>query len=622
MRLPQALGISIALVLLTSVLAYSQKNLPKEEFVDVLIGFKGEPDVYDEQGVMAMGGDIKYVFEYVNVTALRLPKSAIKMMENNPNVSFIEPDGKVTIMEHTSTVPEYQKSWGVDHIQADKVHNKAKGNGVNICILDTGIDYNHPDLAGRFQVGKDFVNGDDDPLDDNGHGTAVSGVASAILNGAGVVGAAPEANLYVGKVLNQAGSGFFSDVIAGIEWCVQNNVKIINMSFGAPPNQNIQIPQALEDAVNFAYNSGVLLVAAAGNAGNCIGTGDNVAYPARYDSVIAVTNTNKSDQRPCILLGTPSTGPAVELSAPGLDIESTWLNGSYKINSGTSFSTPHVSGSAALLWLSNEVAWQSAGYTNGNGVWTNTEIRTVLDMTAKDLGPAGRDNLFGFGLVRPDLAAKFSSPNSGSNLPAFGNCILSTNFEDPISMNAIASTKGGIPIGKIVHSEKQVFNCELEQGNVPVIADVTIMVEVYHDMSTRSIVRNQAEVITCLKNLGDLSVIGCKARVPPKDPIVTQNCVEMNDITHKQEMSTIVSPTDSSVVKTVEAQKEVFNCTFGTLETTDDKKVDVIIFTSIWEDLDKLNGNTIVKRNIRAITCVVSVDKAIVESCKFSTVQF
>jgi hypothetical protein len=374
------------------MLTHSNVYSEEEGYVDVLIGFTEEAD---QSQVVEEGADIKYNFTSIDVVAASVPEEALDVLATDPNIEFIEFDAPVYALGHTSSIAEYQNSWGVDHIGADVVHAGGnKGTGVKICVLDTGIDYNHPDLAANYKGGKDFINSDNDPKDDNGHGSNVSGIIAAVLNGAGVVGVAPEAHLYVGKVLNNFGSGSISDVIAGIEWCVDQQAKIISMSLGSSTGS-----RAWKDALDAAYSDGILLVAAAGNGGNCDGTGNNVRYPAKYDSVIAVAMTDQTDARHC----KSSTGSTVELSAPGVAIKSTSLNGLYFTNSGTSMSAPHVSGSAALIMRTDETVWAHLGYTNGDGVWSNGEVRKVLAKTAQDLGPNGRDSKFGFGLVRPDL---------------------------------------------------------------------------------------------------------------------------------------------------------------------------------------------------------------------------
>lgn len=359
--------------------------------VPVIIGLKNKPDQADNNMIHGYGGEIKYSYSIINAIAARVPEKAIDALKKNPNVEYVEIDGEVHALGEI--LP-----WGVDRIGAALVHPYNKGTGVRVAIIDTGIDYTHPDLNDNYMGGYNFVNNNADPMDDNGHGTHVAGIVAAEDNDFGVIGVAPEAYLYGVKVLDRNGSGYFSDVIAGIDWSVQNGMQVISMSLGANTGSD-----ALKAACDNAYNAGVLLVAAAGNDGNHLGTGDSVDYPARYESVIAVAATDSSSSN--TRASWSSTGPAVELSAPGVIINSTLFGGAYGTKSGTSMAAPHVSGTAALVFKSDETAWKLAGYTNGDGIWTNIEVRNVLDNTADNLGAPGRDNLYGYGLVDADEAA-------------------------------------------------------------------------------------------------------------------------------------------------------------------------------------------------------------------------
>ena len=369
---------SVLLILVVSLVPYS---LAAQNKVDVLIGFNGKPD---DSVVRAFGGDVKYDFApFINVIAASVPESAIQGLSHNPNITYVEPDAEAHIMGHaTSLNTEYQNSWGVNHIEADVVHSYNKGTGIRVCVVDTGIDYTHPDLNDNYVTGWDFVNGDAFPFDDNGHGTHVSGTIAAELNGEGVVGVAPEADLIVAKVLNSAGSGSYSNVIAGINWCASNSAKVISMSLGGSSGSD-----ALKTAVDTAYGKDILVVAAAGNSGNKAGKNDSVGYPAKYDSVIAVAATDANNKR----ASWSSTGPKVEISAPGVSIKSTLLGGGYTTMSGTSMATPHVSGVAALMW-------------KDDGSLSSAQVRNILDSTALELGASGRDNLYGYGLVRANFA--------------------------------------------------------------------------------------------------------------------------------------------------------------------------------------------------------------------------
>lgn len=181
---------------------------------------------------------------------------------------------------------------------------------------------------GHCVAGWDFVNNDADPFDDNGHGTHVAGTIAAADNGSGVVGVAPEATLYALKVLDQSGSGVFSNVIAAVQLAVDLGIQVTNNSYGSTQDPGSLVQAAFDNAAA----AGMLHVAAAGNSGNCLGTGDSVLFPARYGSVIAVAATDQADVSPCF----SSTGPTVELAAPGVSINSTAPGGGYQVLSGTS----------------------------------------------------------------------------------------------------------------------------------------------------------------------------------------------------------------------------------------------------------------------------------------------
>jgi len=294
-----------------------------------------------------------------------------------------------------------------------------KGTGIYIAVLDTGIDYTHPELGENYAGGYDFVNSDSDPKDDHGHGTHVSGTIAAEDNTEGVIGVAPEAKIYAVKVLDQKGVGSYSDVIAGIEWAVLgpdglegngDDSKIISMSLGGGSDS-----QALHDAVDAAYQKGVLLVAAAGNNGDGEPYDEDTwSYPAAYSSVIAVGATDEDDA----LASFSTSAGYLELSAPGVNIYSTmptydvtltssgppWSRYSknYDYMSGTSMACPHVSGTAALVLYS---LIDSAYDSDGDGWWDPSEVRAKLSDTAEDLGETGWDKGYGYGLVDAESAA-------------------------------------------------------------------------------------------------------------------------------------------------------------------------------------------------------------------------
>jgi len=351
----------------------------------VLIGFATQPGRAEEALVRGTGGTIKHTYHIVPAIAADVPGAVIAQLRANRQITHVHPDGRVQALD-----TELDGSWGVKRIGAGTVHSYNRGTGVKVAILDTGIDYTHIDLDANYVRGYDFVNSDIDPMDDHGHGTHVAGIVAAEDNGTGVVGVAPEAKLYALKVLDASGSGYWSDIIAALQWAVDNNMQMVNMSLGAD-----RAPDDVKNACDNAYAAGVLLFAAAGNDGNPRGKGNSVDCPARYDSVIAVAATDQSDQR----ASWSSTGDQVELAVPGVDINSTLLGGGYGEKSGTSMSSPHVAGTAALVWT----AFPD---------WTNAGVRNQLQVTAVDLGKEGKDSLYGYGLVDADEAAPSTEPNN------------------------------------------------------------------------------------------------------------------------------------------------------------------------------------------------------------------
>lgn len=355
--------------LLLAVPASLQAQPPSR--VDVLIGFVSPPTPEDVAILRAVGGQVRHVYSIVPAVAVSVPEPALRGLARDHRVRYIEADGPVY-----ATAQEVP--WGIHRLFNDSEPNRtatwtstAKGAGIKVAVLDTGIA-NHEDLA--VAGGVSFVGGG--YSDGHGHGTHVAGTIAALDNTVGVVGAAPGAALYAVKVLSDSGSGTISGVVAGIDWSVANGMDVVNMSLSGGHHQT------LKDAADNAYAAGVLLVASAGNSGNSAGTGNNVGYPAAYDSVIAVAASDINNKRASF----SSTGPQVELTAPGVAIKST-VPGGYATWNGTSMASPHVAGTAALVLAANPSL-------------TAGEVRKILQDTARDLGPAGRDSHYGFGLVR------------------------------------------------------------------------------------------------------------------------------------------------------------------------------------------------------------------------------
>ena len=354
----------------------------------VFIGFKQQPGSAERTLVRRARGAITRGYQLIPALAVRLPEVEIERLRENTEIAYIEEDAIYWAATDSGRAEESDNSWGARQIFAHTAHAKGhRGAGVKVAILDSGIDYDHPDLTARYRGGYDFVFDDDDPFDDNfeSHGTHVAGIIAAQNNGVGIMGVAPEVELFSLKVLDGAGFGLGEWIIAGIDWAVQNGMDIVNLSLEG------RHTQALQEACDAAYRAGVLLVAAAGN------TGHVVVFPAAYDSVIAVTATDSAD-----LPGDfAPRGSELELAAPGVDILSTVAGGGYGFLSGTSRAASFVTGCAALYMLANSED------LSGDGLADHEDVRLLLQVTAIDLGAMGKDAIYGHGLVN---AGGLSSP--------------------------------------------------------------------------------------------------------------------------------------------------------------------------------------------------------------------
>jgi subtilisin len=325
-------------------------------------------------------GRLRRRFSSIPAVAASLTADEIAALGNDSSVAYIEPD---RTFEASPTVPSAEEtaSWGVAHIGAAVAHARGiTGAGVKVAVLDTGVDYTHPELSPRYQGGYNFMDDTADPLDDayDSHGTQVAGIIAASLDGNGMVGVAPGVSLYAVKVLDGGGFGDLSAILAGIDWAIAHHMDVVNMSFGTTMES-----QALEDACNAASSAGIVLVAGTGYRRT-----DPVSFPAAYPSVIGVSATDQSD----VITNFSPVGPGVTLAAPGVSILSTRIAGGYIALSGTSQAAPHVAGLAALI-LSSGIA-----DANGDGRRSD-DVRERLQRAARDLGAAGRDDQYGYGLV-------------------------------------------------------------------------------------------------------------------------------------------------------------------------------------------------------------------------------
>ncbi|MFU8767122.1 MAG: S8 family serine peptidase [Candidatus Methanoperedens sp.] len=383
-------------------------------------------------------GDAKDVKQFwiVNAIAVKASPGLIKKIAARDDVERIELDGELRILEGFSArVSQGQVDNATDeikHINATGVWEFGiDGTGINVSVVDTGINASHPDFSGRVIGWVDFVRGDDAlSYDDNGHGTHVAGTVAGNGSGGTATGVAPNVSLFSVKVLNNSGSGYSSAIISGIEWSINNKANLISLSLGSEVESD-----AITSALNNAIDAGVVVVAAAGNNGP---SDHSINYPAAQENVIAVGATDIND----VIAGFSSRGPTTDgrikpdVSAPGVTITSLdYASSGYIEYSGTSMATPHVSGAAALLL--------HAANTLGISL-TPSDIKNILKNTSVDLGAEGNDNTYGAGRIDVFAAIKSldTAPAVSANPTSYPGGYQAARNGDNITLNATITDSG------------------------------------------------------------------------------------------------------------------------------------------------------------------------------------
>ena len=339
--------------------------------------------------------------DYSNFGIVKVSADAGELddIKNDPSVKYVVPDVELelcgSVDNDLQVVPAgdlstlgQQVTWGASMVLApNSWANGYTGQNVKVAVLDTGIAA-HSDLlvSGRY----DAVTAGGNANDVYGHGTAVAGIIAAKNNSIGLVGIAPDVSLYAVRVMESETSGSLSDLIEGIDWAVDNDMDVANISLGVNPanlsdSDNAYVTDLLNSVTTDAFNSGLIIVAASGNDGHSTGA-DNVSYPARSNDVIGVGAIDSSKN----LASFSSIGPSVDLVAPGVSFYTTGLNDTYVYGSGTSFATPEVVGLVAL-------------YKQKYPTLTNSQLVAKIISNANDLGAAGFDNYYGNGLSVADI---------------------------------------------------------------------------------------------------------------------------------------------------------------------------------------------------------------------------
>jgi len=415
MKRKASLGVLIGLSIIASMAVISA-SMPDEKVRVIITVDK----TFDESVIPAAGGKIAAKGKLFPIVVAELPAKAVEHMKKVKGVVRVEYDAEVHILrgkppgvgKPEPSQPSQELPWGIERVGASAAWSTTDGssNGViEVAVLDTGIDYDHPDLAANLAWGVSVLHGKisekpKDYKDKNGHGTHVAGTIAAVNNDIGVVGVAHGAEIYAIRVLGNDGSGWISDIILGIEQAMlgQDGVldvgdpgivgdpqddaaEVISMSFGGGH------VNALHDAIINASSHGIVLVAASGNEGV-----STPSYPAAYPEVIAVGATDRNDQVPWW------SNREVEVSAPGVGILSTYPDDTYTELDGTSMACPHVSGVVALI----QAAYYNQHSNEDISVLSPEEVRNILHSAVDDLEDEGWDPDYGYGIVRADLAVQ------------------------------------------------------------------------------------------------------------------------------------------------------------------------------------------------------------------------
>lgn len=329
----------------------------------------------DAKALMAYFG--KWNVSYVEPHFLYMTNDYYDNQERNNSNSTNTPTTEQTQVSSNFTPNDhlYQKyQWNLPLIETIQGWQLNRGaNDIIVAVVDTGVDTKHPDLQGQLLPGYNVISGSNDPQDDVGHGTHVTGVIAALVNNdLGVAGMTWYNKVLPVKVLDQTGAGSTYSVAQGIIWATDHGAKVMNLSLG-----NYADSGFLHDAIQYAYDKDVAIIAASGNDNT-----EQPGYPAAYPEVFAVAASDSKNEKAPF----SNYGDYIDVTAPGVSIASTYPNDQYAALSGTSMASPHVTALAALI-------------RSANPNLKNTDVYEIMRQSAQDLGDQGHDKYFGYGLI-------------------------------------------------------------------------------------------------------------------------------------------------------------------------------------------------------------------------------
>lgn len=397
---------------------------------EILVQFKPGASAQTQASVHAANkANVLQSIRGLDVDRVTAPKGCeiaqCNRYKGNKAVEYAEPNYLAQVMDTVPSDPLFASDqWDMTKIQAPAAWDITTGSDqVIVAVVDTGVDYNHPDLASRMLPGYDFYSNDSNPMDEYGHGTMAAGVVGACSNNAtGVAGVTWTCKLLPLKTADATGSSPYSCITSAITYAADHGARVATVSLGGNASSI-----TLQNAVTYAYQKGCLVVAAAGNQ-----YAATVVYPAACDNAIAVGATDSSDA----WYSYSNYGSTLDISAPGYAY-TTALGGGYGAFGGTSAATPHVAGVAALLFSVNPSL-------------TPDQVTAMLEQSADDINTPGWDQYTGFGRVNafaalnttppaPDTVADTTPPSAAITSPAAGSSVLGTT-----TVTASASDNTGV----------------------------------------------------------------------------------------------------------------------------------------------------------------------------------
>jgi thermitase len=357
---------------------------------EVVVRFSPRPSQAEiNKWVASVNGSIKRDFGNAMIIKSRslTTEQLMKTFAEHPDSVYAEPNYLLLPNRQPNDTFYKVYQWNLPLIGMEQSWEVSRGSSdVVVAVVDTGIDLNHPEFRGKLVNGHNVLEDNNNPNDDNGHGTHVAGVIAARTNnGAGIAGMSWNGKLMPIKAIGADGAGSAFDIAQGIYWATDHGADVINLSVG-----NYTSSAALLEACRYAFERNVVLVAASGNDST-----DQPSYPAAYKEVLSVAAVDHNRRRADF----SNFGRYIDVAAPGVDIPSTYIYSDYAALSGTSMACPHVAALASLI---------RSVHPN----MKNTEVMQLIRKSATDLGTAGRDDLYGYGLINVNAALRQIQPKT------------------------------------------------------------------------------------------------------------------------------------------------------------------------------------------------------------------